>query len=147
MTQGNRIVVGVDGSEGCRAALLCAYEQATQRDVDLLAVSVWATWRGRGAMSDPAFASLPWGVDVNPEESAQAMLDKTLNEVFPDGPPDRLMTKVAVGNAAEELIALSADADLVVVGSRGHGGFAAMLLGSVSQHVAAHAKCSVLIAR
>jgi nucleotide-binding universal stress UspA family protein len=75
------------------------------------------------------------------------MLDKTLREVFPDGPPDRLKTKVAVGNAAEVLIELSTDADLVVVGSRGHGGFASMLLGSVSQHVAAHAKCGVVIAR
>ena len=151
MTQGKRIVVGVDGSDGSRVALLWANEQAALRDVELLVVSVWSTWRGRSAapppMSDSAFASLPWGFDVEPEESAKAMLDKALLDVFPDGPPDRLKTKVAVGNVTESLIELSADADLVVVGSRGHGGFASMLLGSVSQHVAAHAKCSVVIAR
>jgi nucleotide-binding universal stress UspA family protein len=151
MTDRKRIVVGVDGSDGSRVALLWAYELATQRDDELLAVSVWNTWRGRSAgqppMSDPAFASLPWGFDVKPEESAQAMLEKTLQEVFPDGRPDRLRTRTGVGNASEVLIQLSEEADLVVVGSRGHGGFAAMLLGSVSQHVAAHAKCSVVIAR
>jgi nucleotide-binding universal stress UspA family protein len=144
MTQGKRIVVGVDGSDGCRPALRWAYEQATQRDVELLAVSVWTL---PPPQPDPPFASFPWGADVKPEQNAQAMLDKTLREVFPGGSPDGLTTKVYAGSAAEVLIQLSADADLVVVGSRGHGGFAGMLLGSVSQHVAAHAKCGVVIAR
>ena len=55
--------------------------------------------------------------------------------------------QVKEGNAAKLLIDLSEDADVLVVGSRGHGGFAGMLLGSVSQHVAAYAKCTVVVAR
>jgi nucleotide-binding universal stress UspA family protein len=55
--------------------------------------------------------------------------------------------QVKEGHAAKLLIDLSEDADLLVVGSRGHGGFVGMLLGSVSQHVAAYAKCTVVVAR
>lgn len=55
--------------------------------------------------------------------------------------------QVKEGNAAKLLIDLSDDADLLMVGARGHGGFAGMLLGSVSQHVAAHTKCTVVVVR
>jgi nucleotide-binding universal stress UspA family protein len=55
--------------------------------------------------------------------------------------------RVKEGNAAKLLIDLSEEADVVVVGSRGRGGFAGLLLGSVSQNVAAHAKCTVVVAR
>jgi nucleotide-binding universal stress UspA family protein len=54
---------------------------------------------------------------------------------------------VKEGNAAKLLIDLSGEADVLVVGSRGRGGFAGMLLGSVSQNVAAHARCTVVVAR
>jgi nucleotide-binding universal stress UspA family protein len=55
--------------------------------------------------------------------------------------------QVKEGNAAKLLIDHSKDADVLVVGSRGHGGFVGMLLGSVSQHVTAYAKCTVVVVR
>jgi nucleotide-binding universal stress UspA family protein len=55
--------------------------------------------------------------------------------------------RVAEGNAAKVLIDLAGSDDLLVVGSRGHGGFAGLLLGSVSQQVMAHAQCNVVVVR
>ena len=70
-------------------------------------------------------------------------------ETFRDGhgedPPILVRPQAKEGNAAEVLIDLSEDAELLVVGSRGHGGFAGLVLGSVGQHVAAHAKCTVVV--
>lgn len=80
-------------------------------------------------------------------ENAEAMLQKTLNEVLGDSPPVPVDAKVAEGNAAKVLIDLAGTADLLVVGCRGHGGFAGLLLGSVSQQVVAHAKCNVVVVR
>jgi hypothetical protein len=62
-------------------------------------------------------------------------------------PPSHLKTQISEGNAAKVLIDLSREADLLVIGSRGHGGFTGLLLGSVSQHVSAHSACSVIIVR
>jgi nucleotide-binding universal stress UspA family protein len=70
-----------------------------------------------------------------------------IRDVLGENPPVLVQPRVKEGNAAKLLIDLSEDADLLVVGSRGHGGFAGMLLGSVSQHVAAHARCTVAVVR
>jgi nucleotide-binding universal stress UspA family protein len=80
-------------------------------------------------------------------ENAEAMLQKTLNEVLGDSPSVSVDARVAEGNAAKVLVDLSREADLLVVGCRGHGGFAGLLLGSVSQQVVAHAQCSVVVVR
>jgi nucleotide-binding universal stress UspA family protein len=71
----------------------------------------------------------------------------TIRDVLSESPPVLVHPRAKEGNAAKLLIELSEDADVVVVGSRGHGGFAGMLLGSVSQHVAVHAKCTIVVAR
>ena len=72
---------------------------------------------------------------------------ETIRDVLGEDPPVLVHPQVKEGHAAKLLIDLSEDADVLVVGSRGHGGFAGMLLGSVSQHVAAYAKCTVVVVR
>jgi nucleotide-binding universal stress UspA family protein len=81
------------------------------------------------------------------QHRAEALLQKTLSEVRGDSPPAAVEAKVAEGNAAKVLIDLSSSDDLLVVGCRGHGGFAGLLLGSVSQQVMAHAPCNVVVVR
>jgi nucleotide-binding universal stress UspA family protein len=139
-----RIVVGVDGSEHSQRALRWASEEASKHSADLLAVSVWTPPPPTIA---PPFGSFPWGADANREEHAKAMLERAVRAVFRADPPGHLQTDITEGNAAKVLIELAREADLLVVGSRGHGGFTGMLLGSLSQHVAAHAACSVIIVR
>jgi nucleotide-binding universal stress UspA family protein len=75
------------------------------------------------------------------------LLDKTLSEALGDSPSISVKSSVVEGNPAKVLIDLSGSADLLVVGSRGVGGFTGLLLGSVSQHVAAHAQCTVTVVR
>jgi nucleotide-binding universal stress UspA family protein len=79
--------------------------------------------------------------------AAEQALQEMLQSVVGDQDHVKVKTQVASGNAAKILIDLSQDADFLVVGSRGHGGFAGLLLGSVSQHVAAHASCPVVVVR
>jgi nucleotide-binding universal stress UspA family protein len=80
-------------------------------------------------------------------KTAEQLLMETVRDVLGDDPPVLVQPRVKEGNAAKLLIDLSEEADVVVVGSRGRGGFAGLLLGSVSQNVAAHAKCTVVVAR
>jgi nucleotide-binding universal stress UspA family protein len=80
-------------------------------------------------------------------ENAEWLLEQTVSETLGDHPAIVIGTEVVEGSTVQVLLDASKDADLVVVGSRGHGGFAGMLLGSVSQHVIAHAACPVVVVR
>lgn len=136
----NRIVVGVDGSENARAALAWAVDEARSRAASLDAVMVWhlPTYGGPYTMPLP----VP-GPEV--EESFRAHLDSLIDDCDTEGlsaPVGRILRE---GSAAGELLAEAENADLLVVGSRGHGGFVGMLLGSVSHRLAAHAPCPVVI--
>ena len=132
-----RIVVGVDGSDASLDALRWALRQAELTSCDVEAVTSWQQPIGYGA--DFAAESENW------EVLAKTNLDEALAKVDAEGV--EVKRTVSQGHPAEVLTNASTNADLIVVGSRGHGGFAGMLLGSVRRHVSAHAHCPVLVVR
>jgi nucleotide-binding universal stress UspA family protein len=139
---GPRVVVGIDFSAGSRAALLFALHDAARRGVPVEAVSAYRPpdyWMDFNAIST-----------YEPDRIREAALDRLqafVAEVVPEGPqpPPLVHARAAMGTAADVLTLESHDADLLVVGSRGHGGFAHMLLGSVSIQCAQHASCPVTV--
>jgi nucleotide-binding universal stress UspA family protein len=140
------IVVGVDHSEGAKAALRFALEEARLRQATLRVVHAWQF----GYIGAPGFeGSLPavGGELEEFREGAMAALDETLREVGAEKDGVPIERRVDQGTAAAVLVEESRGADLLVVGSRGHGGFAQLLLGSVSQQCAQHAFCPVVIVR
>jgi len=144
MPSTNLIVVGVDGSKESRQALQWACEEAKAHHQEILAVSAWTP---PPLPVDPAYGSFPWGTPTEPPREMVAMINEAIDEVVADYPEVPVRRRVVSGNAALELIELSDDADLVVVGAKGHGGFTGMLIGSVSQHVLAHSRCTVAVVR
>ena len=139
------IVVGVDGSKSSRAALSWAYDEATHHDASLTVIS---TWHPPGLPMTPPYGSIPpEGYVSQPQRDALDLLHKLVADLEERNPPVDVRTVIEEGNPAETLIERSKEADLMVVGSRGHGGFAGMLLGSVSQHLVAHAECPVVVVR
>ena len=145
MTEIKSIVVGVDGSDRSRAALLWAYNEAAHHAA---AITVVSTWHPPALPMTPPYGSAPpEGYVSQPQRDALDMLEKFVAELDARTPAVDVRTLVERGNPAEVLIERSKEADLIVVGSRGHGGFAGMLLGSVSQHLVAHAECPVVVIR
>ncbi|GAT73750.1 universal stress protein [Microbacterium hydrocarbonoxydans] len=130
-----RIVVGVDGSEPSVAALKYAARMAEALGTSLEVVTAWAP-----PPLDPMMV-----IDWSPEEAAKDVLDGTVRDAFGDDPPAGLARTVNPGSPARTLIRMSESCGMLVLGSRGHGGFAGLLLGSVSAACAAHAHCPVLI--
>ncbi|HSU47733.1 MAG TPA: universal stress protein [Arthrobacter sp.] len=133
-----RIVVGVDGSPASILALRWAARLVPELGTSIAAVTAWQTQIAVGT-----FVPVEW----EPEKWAEQIVADAVTEAFGDKEPCQVQTLTRRGQAARVLIDESATAALVVVGSRGHGGFAGLLLGSVSSAVAEHAHCAVLIAR
>ncbi|WP_417540592.1 universal stress protein [Microbacterium maritypicum] len=131
------IVVGVDGSAASVEALSYAARIAAALEAPLTAVTTWTY----PVMLDP----FDPGTDWSPENDAQRCLLDAVRAAFQGSPPERFTQSVIPGRAAEVLIEQSDRASMLVVGSRGHGGFAGLLLGSVSTACAAHARCPVLV--
>lgn len=132
------VVVGVDGSVPSRAALRWASRYAARAGQRLDVVLAWHLPADSGW-------SLPLPGDWNPEEDARATLDAEVADVLGPGPHPGVTTTTVEGPAAQVLADASRTASVVVVASRGHGKLAGMLLGSVSEHLAAHARCPVVI--
>jgi nucleotide-binding universal stress UspA family protein len=139
------IVVGVDGSDSSRKALSWAYDEAAHHGASITAIS---SWHPPAMPMTPPYGSLPpEGYASQPKQEALHLLERFVGALDVREPAVDVQTAVEEGNPAEVLIERSKEADLVVVGSRGHGGFKGMLLGSVSQHLVAHAECPVVVVR
>ncbi len=140
-----RIVVGIDGSQASRQALRWALVEAGVRGAAVEAVHVWRypVWTYSPViMTPPVFAH----DDLVAE--ARQVLDEAVDEVLSgDQRPPTVERLVLEGAAVEQLVKHSDGADRLVVGHRGRGGFAGLLLGSVAQQCAAHADCPVVIVR
>jgi nucleotide-binding universal stress UspA family protein len=131
------IVVGIDGSPSSLIALQWAAALAPQLNARIRAVTAWEFQIAFGT-----FTPVVW----RPDEEAGRICRETVTRAFGVTPPEGLEMIIRQGSPAKVLIEESRRAHLVVLGSRGHGGFEGLLLGSVSATVAEHAKCSVLIA-
>ena len=137
---GPRIVVGVDGSQPSRLALRWAVRQAELTGSTVDAIHAW----------DMPIAYSMGSVVADPDElekAAEQVLADTVLEEVGAHPAVPVRGRVAMGNTAAVLIRAASGANLLVVGSRGHGGFVGALLGSVSQHCVHHATCPVVVVR
>jgi nucleotide-binding universal stress UspA family protein len=133
-----RIVVGVDGSDPSKLALRWAARIAAAENARIEAVMAWQ-------MPTLAYASV--GPIVEMQHAMENALTHDVDDVFGEDRPDGMQLRAVQGGGAAVLLDASRDALLVVVGSRGRGGFAGLLLGSVSTKVAEHAECPVFIVR
>lgn len=135
-----RIVVGVDGSEHARKALHWAIEEAKLRDATLVVVHAW---------HPPYIGATPlsgFALDTRLiEEEADRVLRQAVTDATTAGLNAAPEPRLVHGGAAHAILAEAENADLVVVGARGLGGFTGLLLGSVSQQVAHHTPCPVVI--
>ena len=140
------IIAGVDGSDSSRAALHWAYDEATHHGAALTVVTTWQP-PSTLPMAPPYGQLTDEGYSHQPKTDALSLLDSFVAELEPRDPAVDVRTSIEEGSPAKVLIERSKGADLLVVGSRGRGGFAGMLLGSVSQHLVAHAHCPVVVLR
>jgi nucleotide-binding universal stress UspA family protein len=139
------ILVGVDGSDHSRRALAWAMHEAAQRHVPLTVMTV------RPGPPEPA-TQIYWNVPKLSERDHDLGLERAAVRRFADEVaresgetvPD-LITDVTTGDPAEELVKASRNADMLVVGSRGSGVFAGLLMGSVSSKVVHHAACPIVV--
>ena len=136
-----RVLVGVDGSAPGQAALEYAVGEARRRDAVLVAVL---------AVQVPDYAWIdPYGTRSHPEEDALRRAREKLDRILASAHTEGLLVDpvVTAVPAPQALVDRSAEADLLVVGSRGHGGFRGLVLGSVSMQCVLHAHCPVTVVR
>lgn len=132
------IVVGVDGSESSKNALRWAARLAPSLNATIHAIVAWEY---------PIVFGLEGGIPGiwRPDETAKEILNNSLDSVFGKERPTGLLGSISQGHPTFVLLDASEGAEMLVVGSRGLGGFKGLLLGSVSSSCAEHAKCPVLV--
>ena len=138
-TQRNRVIVGVDSSHSSNAALQFAADEADRLSSELLVVHAWQypyTISGEGASSRTDLCRV----------DAALVLDEAV-EFARDRMAGNVVRRLVDANAAQALLDASAEGDMLVVGSRGRGGFRSMLLGSVAHAVSVNAPCPVVVVR
>lgn len=142
------IVVGVDGSEHSRHALSWAMREAAQHRLPLTVITVRRTKVHPATEIYWPRPGYPDGTSLD-EEGARKAVRKMVDEAAAETgePVPDVTVTVTTGNPAEELVRASRDADMLVVGSHGSGGFATLLLGSVSSQVVHHAAGPVVVVR
>jgi nucleotide-binding universal stress UspA family protein len=137
-----RIVVGVDGSPSSLDALRWAVRQAR---LTAAAVHAIATWEHPVLYGGGYYVPMP---DDDIAAATGKVLAESVRSVLgEEAAPVEVREEVMVGNAAQVLLDAAHGAELLVLGSRGHGGFTGALLGSVGQHCVHHAACPVVIVR
>jgi nucleotide-binding universal stress UspA family protein len=142
--QERRIVVGVDGSGSSKSALRWAIGQAKLTGATVDAMIAWHYPASAGGYG---WAPVGVGTAFDFKENAEKVLADAIGTVCDPGSGVPVRARVVEGNAAQVLLDAADGADLLVVGSRGHGGFTEALLGSVSQHCVHHARCPVVVIR
>ena len=137
------ITVGIDGSDGAHRALEWAMKEAAAHHVPLTVVTVHevaaSAWTGNPVILAPDEPAVE-----KARHAAEESVAKAAAQLGESRPPS-VTVRAVNGFAARELIDASRDADLLVVGSRGGGGFARLMLGSVSDQVVHHAYCPVVV--
>lgn len=142
------IVVGVDGSEHSLAALRWAVAEARTRDVDLVVVHAWQYPYGAAIGSMPGeAAAVRHELMDELGDDARAVVEQALEAVAAETAGLTVSTEVVEGSAGSVLVEAADGAELLVVGSRGRGGFTGLLLGSTGRYCAHSAPCPVVIVR
>lgn len=139
LVRGGRIVVGVDKSDSAKAALAWAVRQAGLTGAEVDAVAAW--------LPPVQFGWAPPYEGPGPKEAAEVALAEAIADVQLEALGVVIHPVVVRDNPARALLDAAKDADLLVVGSRGHSGFTEALLGSVGQHCVHHARCPVVVVR
>lgn len=142
-TAGGSVVVGVDGSSASEAAIGFAFDAATVRGTGLTAVLSWTDVLVESAYQAARFA-MDWSEVEDDQRRLLAQRMAGWQEKYPDVRVERVVVR---DRPVRALVRIAEHARLLVVGSRGHGGFAGMLLGSTSQALVHHAPCPVAVVR
>lgn len=140
-----RVVVGFDGSDSSRVAMRWAAEEADRRGRDLVILSAVFPSVSTGGFG----VGLPPNIELvgQLEDATRSQLDSAAEHLGAEVPGVRVTPVIRIGSPSSVMLEASRTADLLVVGSRGHGGFTGLLLGSVGAQVATHAECPVVVIR
>jgi nucleotide-binding universal stress UspA family protein len=130
-----RVVVGVDDSQPARHALQWAQFMALTFDADIEAIAAWEI---------TSVEAEEWSDDIKPEQETSAQLQSIVAEALGE-PRVTIREVISHGHAADQLIGASKGAQMLIVGTKGHGGLHDLLVGSVSSASVARAHCPVLV--